>query len=817
MKYLVIVESPSKCKKIEKYLNDNDDLNIYEVVATMGHITELKSLENIDIKNNFTCKYDLIEAKKKNTDAIKKKIKDVDEVIIACDADREGEGISYAICEVFKLSIAKTKRIVFNEITETAIVEAIKIPRIINMNLVFAQQTRQILDLLVGFKVTPMLWKYISKNTEHSLSAGRCQTPALRIIYDNQNEINNSPGKKMYNIIGYFTNKNIPFELNKSYETEEEIVDFLDGTSEFNHIYTCSQPTKSFRSQPEPFTTSKIQQSASNELHYSPKDTMKICQKLYEAGYITYMRTDSKKYSKDFIEGAKKHIARFYNETYINEKIDDLCNQRQNKEKLECREDIQEPTKKKYVVKKASKKLDKTDCGEVKEKIEPHEAIRPTDISLKELPEETDSREKRLYKLIWSNTLESCMSPASYYVINASLCGFNNTRFTYTSEQIDFLGWKIVENKKYDEKENLYNYLQTLKQNLTISYKKVIAKVILKDTKSHYTEAKLINSLEENGIGRPSTFSSIVEKNLEREFVKKQDVKGKEIVCKDFELNDTKEIFEIETKREFGNEKSKLVIQPLGIIVIDFLLSKFSELFNYDFTKQMEDDLDKISNGEKIWYEVCKNCNEKIDELIENLKHNKKVEIKIDNEHVYMIGKHGPVIKCITDNSFKSIKKDINIDIHRLEKGEYKIEDLIEDGKTANNETNNETNNPHTILGIFENEDVILKRGKYGLYVTWGKNSKTLKELGNRPIESINFEEVKKILVNTGDSIQSNIIRIINENLSIRKSAKGDYIFFKTPKMKKPSFYNLTEINEDYKTCTIDVLKCWIKDKYGVF
>jgi DNA topoisomerase-1 len=813
MKYLVIVESPSKCKKIEKYLNDNDDLNIYEVVATMGHINELKSLENIDIKNNFTCKYDLIEAKKKNTDAIKKKIKTVDEVIIACDADREGEGISYAICEVFKLSVTKTKRIVFNEITEQAILNAVKNPSKINMNLVHAQQTRQILDLIVGFKVTPVLWKHISRNTEHSLSAGRCQTPALRLIYDNQNEINNSPGKQIYNTTAYFTNKNIPFVLNKNYEKEEEIIDFLDGTSTFEHIYTCSEPTKSYRSQPEPFTTSKIQQIASNELHYSPKDTMKICQKLYEAGYITYMRTDSKKYSKEFVDSATSYIKHFYNESYINEKINDLCNHQSQKTELETREieNREEKEEKKYKVKKVTKKVAKVEKELETEKIEAHEAIRPTDISLKELPDEIDSKERRLYKLIWTNTLESCMSQASYYVITASLSGYNNTKFSCVSEQIDFLGWKIVESKKQDDKECHYNYLQTLKQPSLMPYKKVVSNVLLKDTKSHYTEAKLVNILEDNGIGRPSTFSSIVEKIQERVYVKKQDVKGKEILCKDYELNQDKDILEIETKREFGNEKGKLVIQPLGTIVIEFLIKKFDILFNYDFTRQMEDDLDKISKGEKIWHEVCKNYNEKIDTFIDNLKDDKKVEIKIDETHVYIIGKHGPVIKCLTDKTFKGIKKDINIDLYKLENGGYKLEDLIEE-KPSTPDKKQDGN----VLGVYENEPVFLRKGKFGLYVTWGDKSKTLKELGNRPIESINFEEVEQILKN-GETIGSNIVRNINENLSIRKSAKGDYIFFKSSKMKKPSFFNLTGINEDYKTCELDVLKSWIKDKHSVF
>lgn len=348
-------------------------------------------------------------------------------------------------------------------------------------------------------------------------------------------------------------------------------------------------------------------------------------------------------------------------------------------------------------------------------------------------------------------------------------------------------------------------------------YKKVVSTVLLKDTKSHYTEAKLVNILEENGIGRPSTFSSIVEKIQERIYVKKQDVKGKEILCKDYELDENKEIVEIETKREFGNEKGKLVIQPLGIIVIEFLIKKFDELFNYDFTRQMEDDLDKISKGEKDWREVCKICNEKIDAFIENLAYDKKVEIKIDDAHVYMIGKYGPVIKCIKDNSFKGIKKDLDIDMYKLENGGYNLEDIIEEKlSTKDNPSTEDKKQDGIVLGVYENECVLLRKGKFGLYVTWGEKSKTLKELGNRPVESINFEEVEKILTNS-EATRSNMVRTISENLSIRKSAKGEYIFFKTSKMKKPSFFNLTGINEDYKTCELDVLKSWIKDKYGVF
>jgi len=771
MKYLVIVESPSKCKKIAGFLNDNDDLNIYEVVATMGHITELNSLENVDINNNFYCKYDIIQSKKKNIDLIKKKIKSTDEVILACDDDREGEGICDSICQIFNLDLQKTKRIIFNEITETAILNAIKNPKLVDTDLVHAQHTRQILDLLVGFKVSPILWKYIKNNKEQPLSAGRCQSSALKIIYENQKEINESIERKTYNTFGYFTNYNLKFELNKQYDTEEEIKYFLNGCIHYNHIYTCGQPIKVFKKQPEPFTTSKIQQAASNEFRYSPKETMKICQTLYEKGYITYMRTDNNKYSEEFINSAKDYITRKYDAKYVNETIDHMKNAKDN----------------------------------------PHEAIRPTNISLFELPEDINSKEKKMYKLIWLNTLESCMAQASFYSVTASISSFQNTKFSFTSELIDFPGWKTV-TQKYSVDNKDYQYLQTIKQNGIIPFKKILSNVIIKGSKQHYTEARLVAILEEKGIGRPSTFSTIVDKIQEREYVKKEDVCGKEITCTDYEVK-SGNIVEIETKREFGNEKGKLVIQQLGIIVMEFLEKHFSELFNYNYTKIMEDELDKISNGETLWFDLCKNCNTKIETLIDELNEKsieKNVKIKIDDNNTYMIGKYGPVIKCVEqldgkeEITFKTVNNDI--DIHKIEKGEYAIDEIINTNKKASS---------HYILGKHEGNDVILKKGKYGMYISWGEKSRTLKELGNRPIENIKFEEIKKYL-----DEGSNIVREISKHMSIRRGPKGDYLFYKTPKMKKPQFFDITQIQNDlkenYKICDINILKSWVNDKYDI-
>jgi DNA topoisomerase-1 len=773
---LIIVESPSKCKKIEEYLGPG-----YKCVASYGHLVTISSLKNVDIQNNFKPTYTIIDnsIKKKQIEILRKEIKNANDVIISSDSDREGEMLGFSIIELFNLDINKTKRIVFNEITESALQKAIKNPTKINMNTVHAQQARQILDLLVGFQVSPMLWKYISKNSENSLSAGRCQTPALRLVYDNQKEINEAKEKEKYNTIGFFTNKNIPFELTPEgkFETKDDVIEFLDGSAEFDHIYSCSKPEMKIKKCPEPFTTSRLQQTASNELHFSPKETMKLCQSLYEAGYITYMRTDSKKYSKEFIDLTKDFIIRNYEEKYVNENIDILINNGSESNNL-----IQEA----------------------------HEAIRPTNISLKDLPSNLDLKEKRMYKLIWENTLESCMASALFYSITANILAVNNLKFVYTSELINFPGWKIV-SKKYineinsDNKE--FQYLQSIKQNQVVHYKKIVSKVTLTNIKSHYTEARLIQLLEEKGIGRPSTFAMLIDKIQERGYVKKEDIKGKELNCVDFELENG-EIFEIESKREFGNEKNKLVLQPLGVIVMEFLENNFNNLFDYNYTKQMEDDLDKISQGNKLWYELCKDCNDQISILINNLKDEpkSKLEIKIDGNNSYVIGKYGPVIKNTTtvdgknNITFNKVIKDI--DIHKLENGEYKLEDI-----TDTNHIRSEYN-----LGKYQGHDVILKKGKFGLYISWDKNSKTLKELGNQPIESITFKDIEKYL-----DEGSNIIREISDNITIRKSAKGEYIFYKSAKMKKPVFYNFKGFEEDYKKCDINILKTWLKETHKIF
>ncbi len=772
---LVIVESPAKCKKIESYLGPG-----YKCIASIGHLRNLLSLKDIDIENNFTPNFSIIENKRMQINKIKQLILQCKEVIIATDDDREGEAIGWHICQIFNLPIETTKRIIFHEITKTAINKAIQSPTVLNTNLINAQLGRQILDLLVGYKISPVLWKHISRK-QQGLSAGRCQTPALRLIYDNYIDINKSPGSKSYNTTGYFTDKMFNFILNHIFTNEDEICDFLENSVDHDHKLTCDNPKESIRKAPQPFTTSTIQQTASNELHMSPKDTMATCQKLYEGGYITYMRTDCKIYSKEFITKAINFIISNYGDNYIC-KNPDLLSQ-SGVPKKESKKESKKETKKETIAQEA------------------HEAIRPTHINITELPKDDDfsNKERRLYKLIWKNTIQSCMADAIFNTILAKISAPQKLEYRFTGEKIIFDGWKIIEGDKPDsDKQIAYEFLPKIK-NPVINYKKIVSKFVLKDLKHHYTEAKLVQLLEQKGIGRPSTFSSLVDKIQERGYVKKQDIKGKTLNCCDFELENN-EIIEIEKSKEFGNEKNKLVIQQTGLLVIEFLIEKYPDIFNYDYTRTMEDILDAIANGDKEYQTLCKKCLDQINELTP--ENNDRQEIKIDENHTYMIGKYGPVIKSNKNDKTEFLSIKSNIELEKLKQGKYLINDIIEE------------KNINRILGKYEDQDLILKKGKFGLYVTWGENKKSINDI-NIQDSDITINDIIKYIENNNTK-ENNILRIINEDLSIRKGQYGNYIFYKTKKMNKPKFLKIKDFEDDYLNCDLKQLLEWIKITYKI-
>lgn len=797
---LVIVESPAKCKKIESYLGPG-----YKVIASFGHLRNISGLESIDINNNFNTKYSVIneDLKLKQIEKIRSEIAKSSDVIIATDDDREGEAIGWHICDLFGLSITNTKRIIFHEITESAIQSAISHPKRLNMNLVQAQQARQILDLLVGFTISPILWNCVSKTHDTSLSAGRCQTPALRIVYENYLDIKQSPGKMVYNTSGYFTSLNLLFELNKQFDNETTIREFLEQSKTWDFVYSLTTPKKTIKKSPEPLTTSTLQQLASNDLHMSPKETMKYAQQLYEGGYITYMRTDSKKYSQEFIDSVKHYIKTIHGEQYVSQTIDNLIVGAESK--------IDEPKKSKKTV--AEKKG-------IPPPQEAHEAIRPVNInvrspSLEDSTTDLQAKAIRLYDLIWKRTLESCMPSAQYNSITAKITAPLTTEFIYKAEQPVFLGWQVISqmSKKDDESDvKYYQFLQTLKQNVSMKPKKIDSKFTIIELKSHYTEARLVQLLEEKGIGRPSTFASLVDKIQERKYVEKQNITGKEIESSDFSLKDNT-VIQVISKREFGNEKNKLVIQPLGIIVIEFLLEKFDMFFNYDYTKEMEDDLDKIANAKLIWHNLCYTCNSSLTEVTNKLQDLKKFSIDIDENHTLIIGKHGPVVKC-TDKkdkknvSFLQVKK--NLDIESLKHiPQLTLDDVIDTTVTDKE-----------AIGKYKGQDLFIKKGKYGIYAQWGKETKSLKEeFGALKLEEIQYIDVIRYL--DKDTILDptkpvGLVRELNSHLSIRTGKYGDYIFYKKPRDKKPQFFKLNGFDSDYKKCDKALILNWIKQTYNV-
>ena len=767
-KYLIIVESPSKCTKIESFLGIE-----YCCIASKGHIRTIDGLKSIDTKESFEPKFSIIEEKANHIHSMRSVISKFskENIILASDDDREGEAIAWHICEVFNLPIHTTKRILFHEITKNAICEAVKKPTLINMNLVKAQHARQVLDILVGYKISPFLWKYLYHNKANSLSAGRCQTPALRLVYDNENEKKDIETK--YKTIGNFSSRDINFELNHEFDNKEEVLEFLEKSKSFNHKLNICTPKETKKSPPKPFNTSQLLQSASNLLHLSPKETMSLCQTLYQAGYITYMRTDSQKYSTDFLNKAKKLILDNYEKAEYIGNIDVLENK-----------DINNP----------------------------HEAIRITNIDVKIINDD-NARLNSLYKLIWKNTIESCMSDAKYKNTTIQLDAPMDKKYEYVIEIPLFLGWKILSEKKDVENQNtpsaILFYFKTLetsmKSNKEFTYNHIDSNVVVKNKRHHYTEASLINKLEDLGIGRPSTFASIIETIQERGYVKKMDLEGEKINCLDFQLMD-KTILKIKKEKIFGNEKKKLVLQSIGLVTVEFLVQHFNSLFEYDYTKKMEDDLDLISSGKnENWADICKNCFNGINELSKPVAKLEKQVYHLDEKTDFVFEKYGAVIRSkLDDNTFeyRAVKKDVRIDLDKLKNGEYDVEELYE---IKNN-----------CLGKFDNIDVYIKNGKFGPYIEWGDKKESIRKI-EKPLDKITLDDVMIFLKKEEtDVVDKNILRKLNDVFSIRKGKFGSYVYYKTNVMKKPEFFNINKFKENALTCDANLLIEWLFSTYNI-
>ena len=759
--YLVIVESPSKCEKIEGYLGSQ-----YKCIASKGHIRELKGLTSIKVKENYKPIFSISPSKSTHVEWMKKVLNQFPKsnIILASDDDREGEAIAWHICEVFALPVDKTQRIVFHEITKSAIEKAVSSPGLINMNLVKAQHARQVLDILVGFKISPLLWKYLYNNKDNGLSAGRCQTPALRLVYDK--EMEKKGISQSYKTIGNFTSRDIDFVLSNNYENEENLVEFLEKSKKYEYKMSLGSPLEVTIAPPKPFSTSSLLQAASNNLNMSPKETMMHSQSLYQGGFITYMRTESIKYSQEFIERIGSLIVDRYGDKY-----------------------------------KGNTK-DITNFNN----IDPHEAIRVTDINVENLT--VKDRKSSLYKLIWNNTYESCMATAIYEATQVIVTAPDKHHYRNTIEIPKFLGWKrhkedIKENtmSQNDGKATLLYIKSLISGSGSLQYNKISSSLTFKNKHSRYSEAGLIKKLEDLGIGRPSTFATLVETITDKGYVKKKDIDNGTVRCNEYLLE--KENIEKNTiEKSMGKESNKLVIQPTGILIIEFLLRYFESMFSYGYTKSMEDKLDIISNGNMDeWYTVCDECACLIKESSKPISKLTKESYKLDDIHEVVFVKYGPTIRYMDEDgkhAYKKINPGLKLDLDELKSGGYTVDEL-----TAKEE--------HCI-GKWEDQDVYIREGQYGRYIEYGDIKKSIASI-SKPTSDITMTDLEKTI---DGKPNPSILRTLNDDFSVRKGKFGPYVYYKTKQMKNPKFLNIKKFNQVYSTCATYELINWLCSTYKI-
>tara|TARA_Y100000389_G_C17458942_1_gene520216 strand:+ start:796 stop:3066 length:2271 start_codon:yes stop_codon:yes gene_type:complete len=748
----VIVESPSKCAKIESFLGHG-----YKCMATYGHFRELSSLDNVAFDNGYIPTYTDTKSKRDKISALSKFIKKASKVLLAADDDREGEGIAWHVCDRFGLNVNTTDRILFHEVTKSAVVEAVNSPMRLNMNVVRAQQARQVLDLLVGFTVSPLLWKAVQCPRTTTLSAGRCQSPALRLIFDNQSEIDSSEAEASYSAVGSFTSKNIDVPLCIPIADNATALKFVKDSATFDHVHSLSKEQLSKKKAPLPFTTSLIQQKASSEYRVSPAETMSACQGLYERGLITYHRTDMQVYAKEFLDAAAAYV------------------------------------KKEYGLEYARKNVGSDKISEGAQAA--HEAIRPTNINNK-TPPGLDGKLAKIYKLIHRNTLESCMTDAEYLSLKWTISAppiATTTQAFYRKclEKATFPGWQRVSGRT--SSDTMYDYIQALPAGV-IGVKTVECSYTVKRLKQHLTEAKLVQALEKAGIGRPSTFSSLVEKIQTRAYVKKGNVPGRSVECPIIKLEDNRIVMDKKLKK-FGEEKGKLIIQDIGKNVMNFLVSNFDDLFKYSFTKEMEDSLDKVANGLLTHNEVCSKCHALIKTAISANGLDKSLSLRIDEQHTYIVGKYGPCIKKIYDGktSFLSIKKDITR--AKIVENNLGIDDICAAEKKG-------TAGTARVVGEYLGEPVEIKAGRFGPYLAWkGRNYKWPGNGRDKPTanDTPSAEEMKAVL---GADVQ------LADNIWLKRNSRGFYVLKRNPAPNKPTFLNLPA---DVNPRDIKQVKKWLR------
>lgn len=692
-KNLVIVESPAKAKTIEKFLGKD-----YQVESSYGHIADLPSKEiGVDVENGFKPRYEVSADKKALVKKLKDLSKNAEMVWLASDEDREGEAIAWHLAEELKLDQKKTKRIVFHEITKTAIQKAIENPRGINYDLVNAQQARRVLDRLVGYELSPVLWKKVKTG----LSAGRVQSVSVRLIVEREREIQNFKAEASYSITAEFVNeagKSFKARLPKNFSTKQEAQDFLNKN--IGSIYKVSDlETKPAKKSPAaPFTTSTLQQEAARKLYFPVGVTMMLAQRLYEAGLITYMRTDSVNLSQEAMTAAQDEITRSYGKEFSHPRS--------------------------YNTKSKGAQ-------------EAHEAIRPTDMTRHTV--NIDRDQARLYDLIWKRTLASQMSDAQLERTNVKIVANNhNEAFAASGEVLKFEGFlKVYLEGNDDEDTEQEGMLPALRVNESLLNNYITATERFSRPPARYTEAALVKKLEELGIGRPSTYAPTISTIINRNYVEKGSFEGQERQYRQLTLKGGA-VTEQGLTENVGSDKGKLVPTDIGIIVNDFLVNHFETILDYNFTAKVEQDFDEIASGNEDWTKMMKDFYGHFHPTVQDVEKNAERESgerilgtdpKTGKPVSVRLGKFGPMAQIgdADDDAkqFASLMPEQNIGTITLDEalGLFQLPKA---------------------LGTYKGEEVEVNNGRFGPYVRFGKMFISLPK-GEDPLD-VTFDRAQELI-----------------------------------------------------------------------
>ena len=757
-KNLVIVESPAKAKTIEKFLG-----NDFKVMSSYGHIRDLKKKEMSIDTDSLEPEYEIPEEKEKLVKELKSNAKKAEKIWLASDEDREGEAISWHLCEVLGLDEEKTNRIVFHEITKPAILEAIEHPRHIDMNLVNAQQARRVLDRLVGFKLSPVLWRKVKP----ALSAGRVQSVAVRLIVEREREIQNFKSEPFYSVNGIFAITNadgsqteVRALLGTRFKTHKEVEAFLEKCKEATYTVESVSKKPLKRTPAPPFTTSTLQQEAARKLGFTVSQTMMVAQHLYENGRITYMRTDSVNLSGLCINASKEEIKNLYGEEYSK-----------------------------------SRQYRTSSKGAQ----EAHEAIRPTYMNQTEI--EGTAQEKKLYDLIWKRTIASQMADAEIEktTVNIAVSG-TDEQFIAQGEVVKFDGFIKVYRESLDDEElqeeELSHILPPLKKGQELTRREIQATERFSQGPVRYTEASLVHKLEELGIGRPSTYAPTISTIQQREYVHKGDKKGEERTYTIDTLKG-KQVKQSVRKEMAGSDKGKLLPTDIGIVVNDFLMDNFKDIMDYNFTAKVEHDFDKIAEGGEKWTTMMRHFYKTFEPTVEktmNARQEHKAgerQIGIDPKSgrpVFVkIGRFGPVVQIgsAEDNEkpqFAQLPSEKSMETLTLEEAMelFKL--------------------PRTV-GDFEGSPVTIGSGRFGAYILHQKKYTSLPK-GADPM-AITLEEAVALINEKRQQDEQKHLKVFEEDskLEIINGRYGPYIAYDGKNYRLPKNMHQRAAELTYEEC----------------